>query len=92
MVPDMAPAPAMTGLARPGTTTGVRPVLPWAVALAAWAAAALAAVPAAAALAAEALVEAVLAADSAAWAAAPAMAAAVDADGDVPLCGNDRTI
>ena len=31
----MAPAPAMTGPARPGTTTGVRPVLPWAAALAA---------------------------------------------------------
>lgn len=31
----MAPAPAMTGPVRPGTITGVRPVLPWAAALAA---------------------------------------------------------
>lgn len=33
--PGYGPGPAMTGPARPGTTTGVRPVLPWAAALAA---------------------------------------------------------
>ena len=71
-VPDtaraMAPAPAMTGPARPGTTTGVRPVLPWAAALAAGpsVAAALAAAPLAAARSVE-------------WAAAAATAAAVAA-------------
>ena len=72
LVPDtaraMAPAPAMTGPARPGTTTGVRPVLPWAAALAAGpsVAAALAAAPLAAARSVE-------------WAAAAATAAAVAA-------------
>ena len=74
-VPDtaraMAPAPAMTGPARPGTTTGVRPVLPWA--------AALAAVPLGAARSVAAASAAGLSVE---WAAAPAMAAAVDADGN----------
>ena len=54
------------GPGRPGTTTGVRPVLPWAAALAAG--------PSVAARSA--------AAPSVEWAAAPAMAAAVDADGN----------
>ena len=69
----MAPAPAMTGPARPGTTTGVRPVLPWAAALAAGpsVAAALAEAPLAAARSA--------AARSVEWAAAAATAAAVAA-------------
>lgn len=64
----MAPAPAMTGPARPGTTTGVRPVLPWAAALAAGpsVAAALAAARSAAAPSVE-------------WAVAAATAAAVAA-------------
>ena len=74
-VPDtaraMAPAPAMTGPARPGTTTGVRPVLPWAAALAAGPSVAARSAAAASA-----------AAPSVEWAAAPAMAAAVDADGN----------
>lgn len=68
----MAPAPAMTGPARPGTTTGVRPVLPWAAALAAGPSVAPAeAAPLAAAASA--------AAPSVEWAAAAATAAAVAA-------------
>ncbi|WP_347070479.1 TPM domain-containing protein [Faecalibacterium taiwanense] len=66
----MAPAPAMTGPARPGTTTGVRPVLPWAAALAAGPSVAPAEVaPLGAARSA--------AAPSVEWAAAAATAAAV---------------
>ena len=71
-VPDtaraMAPAPAMTGPAHPGTITAVRPGLPWAAALAAGpsVAAALVAAPLAAAPSVE-------------WAAAAATAAAVAA-------------
>ena len=80
-VPDtaraMAPAPAMTGPARPGTTTGVRPVLPWAAALAAGPSVAPAeAAPLGAARSAAA---ASAAAPSVEWAAAPATAAAVAA-------------
>ena len=76
LVPDtaraMAPAPAMTGPARPGTTTGVRPVLPWAAALAAGPSVAPAeAAPLGAARSA--------AAPSVEWAAAAATAAAVAA-------------
>ena len=68
----MAPAPAMTGPARPGTTTGVRPVLPWAAALAAGPSVAPAEVaPLGAARSA--------AAPSVEWAAAAATAAAVAA-------------
>lgn len=68
----MAPAPAMTGPARPGTTTGVRPVLPWAAALAAGPSVAPAeAAPLGAARSA--------AAPSVEWAAAAATAAAVAA-------------
>ena len=68
----MAPAPAMTGPARPGTTTGVRPVLPWAAALAAGPSVApAAAAPLGAARSA--------AAPSVEWAAAAATAAAVAA-------------
>lgn len=73
----MAPAPAMTGPARPGTTTGVRPVLPWAAALAAGPSVAPAeAAPLGAARSAAA---ASAAAPSVEWAAAPATAAAVAA-------------
>lgn len=68
----MAPAPAMTGPARPGTTTGVRPVLPWAAALAAG--------PSVAPLgAARSAAAASAAAPSVEWAAAAATAAAVAA-------------
>lgn len=81
LVPDtaraMAPAPAMTGPARPGTTTGVRPVLPWAAALAAGPSVAPAeAAPLGAARSAAA---ASAAAPSVEWAAAAATAAAVAA-------------
>ena len=73
----MAPAPAMTGPARPGTTTGVRPVLPWAAALAAGPSVAPAeAAPLGAARSAAA---ASAAAPSVEWAAAAATAAAVAA-------------
>lgn len=72
LVPDtaraMAPAPAMTGPARPGTITAVRPVLPWAAALAEG--------PSVAAALAEARSAA---ARSVEWAAAAATAAAVAA-------------
>ena len=75
-VPDtvraMAPAPAMTGPARPGTTTGVRPVLPWAAALAAGPSVAPAGAARSAAVASA-------AAPSVEWAAAAATAAAVAA-------------
>ena len=80
-VPDtaraMAPAPAMTGPARPGTTTGVRPVLPWAAALAAGPSVAPAAAARSAAAASAAAASA--AAPSVEWAAAAATAAAVAA-------------
>lgn len=75
--PAMAPAPAMTGPAHPGTTTGVRPVLPWAAALAAGPSVAPAeAAPLGAARSAAA---ASAAAPSVEWAAAAATAAAVAA-------------
>ena len=64
----MAPAPAMTGPAHPGTITAVRPVLPWAAALAAGPSVAAALAAAASA-----------AAPSVEWAAAAATAAAVAA-------------
>lgn len=73
----MAPAPAMTGPAHPGTITAVRPVLPWAAALAAGPSVAPAeAAPLGAARSAAA---ASAAAPSVEWAAAAATAAAVAA-------------